>query len=58
MMKVKEDKHIKEKEMYNQYNKLKNIYQTMKSNCEKAKKDYYAEANFCEKNIHNLIQFS
>ena len=57
IIKIKDDKYTKEKEMYTQYNKLKTIYQTIKLNCEKAKKDYHSEANFCEKNIHNLIQF-
>ena len=57
IIKIKDDKYTKEKEMYTQYNKLKTIYQTIKLNCEKAKKDYHSEANFCEKNIFNLIQF-
>ena len=57
IIKIKDDKYTKEKEMYTQYNKLKNIYQTIKLNCEKAKKDYHSGANFSEKNIHNLIQF-
>ena len=43
--------------MFNQYNKIKNIYQTMKLNSDKTKKNFYSEAKFCENNIGNLIQY-
>ena len=57
IIKAKEDKFVKEKEMYNQYNKLKYTYNTMKSNCDKAKDDYFFNVKLTENNIHNLIQY-
>ena len=53
----KDVKNKEEKEMYNQYNKFKTLYNNSKSNCEKAKKDFYVNAKFCENSIHNLIQY-
>ena len=52
-----ENKYNTEIEMFNQYNKMKTIYQTCKLNCDKAKKDFYAKAKLCENNIRNLIQY-
>ena len=53
----KDNKYLEEKDMYYQYNKLKNTYNNLKLNCEKTKKDFYASAKFCENNIHNLFQY-
>ena len=58
LIKAKDDtKYNTEIEMFNQYNKIKALYQTMKLNCDKAKKDFYSEAKFCENNIRNLMQY-
>ena len=57
IMKAKDNKYYEEKNMFNQYNKLKNSYNNLKFNCEKVKKDYYESAKFCENNIHNLFQY-
>ena len=58
LIKAKDDtKYNTETEMYNQYNKIKALYQTMKLNCDKAKKEFYSEAKFCENNIRNLMQY-
>ena len=58
LMKAKDDtKYNTEIEMFNQYNKIKALYLTMKLNCDKAKKDFYSEAKFCENNIRNLMQY-
>ena len=51
-----DDKYTIEKEMYNQYNKAKNIYNNCKTNLEKAKKEFENNAKICEKNILNLVQ--
>jgi len=58
LIKAKDDtKYNTETEMYNQYNKIKALYQTMKLNCDKAKKEFYSEAKFCENNIRNLMKY-
>ena len=57
LIKSKEEKNSVEKEMFNQYNKFKSLYNNLKSNCEKAKKEYNISAKFCESSIHNLIQY-
>ena len=51
-----EEKYIKEKELYNNYCKIKNIYNNAKINLEKAKKEFDNNAKICEKNILNLVQ--
>ena len=59
LIKSKDDdnKFNTEIELRNQYNKMKNIYQATKLNCDKVKKDFYSKAKFCENNIRNLIQY-
>ena len=58
LIKAKDDtKYNTETEMYNQYNKIKALYKTMKLNCDKAKKEFYSEAKFCENNIRNLMKY-
>ena len=59
LIKSKDDdnKFNTEIELRNQYNKMKNIYQVTKLNCDKVKKDFYSKAKFCENNIRNLIQY-
>ena len=59
LIKSKDDdnKFNTEIELRNQYNKMKNIYQATKLNCDKVKKDFYSKAKFCEDNIRNLIQY-
>ena len=58
LIKTKDDtKYNTEIEMFNQYNKIKALYQTMKLNCDKAKKEFYSEAKFCENNIRNLMKY-
>ena len=51
-----DEKYIKEKELYNNYNKIKNIYNNSKINLEKSKKEFEYNAKLCEKNILNLFQ--
>ena len=51
-----EEKYTKEKDLFNQYNKIKNIYHNSKLNCEKSRKDFEHNAKICEKNIFNLEQ--
>jgi len=51
-----EEKYIKEKELYNNYCKIKNIYNNAKINLEKAKKEFDNNAKICEKNILNLVK--
>ena len=59
LIKSKDDdnKFNTEIELRNQYNKMKNIYQATKLNCDKVKKDFYSKVKFCENNIRNLIQY-
>ena len=56
IIKTIDDKYIIEKDMYNQYNKTKNIYNINKQNLEKAKNEFEISAKLCESNIFNLIQ--
>jgi hypothetical protein len=56
IIKTIDDKYTEEKELYNQYNKSKNIYNNSKINLEKARKEFEASAKICESNIFNMIQ--
>ena len=48
--------YIKEKDLYNNYNKVKNIYNNAKALYEKSKKEFEYNAKLCEKNILTLVQ--
>ena len=56
IMQTIDEKYIIEKDMYNQYNKVKATYNNSKTILEKAKKDFDNGAKLCEKNILNLVQ--
>ena len=56
LVKSIDEKYIKEKELYSNYNKVKNIYNNAKINLEKSRKEFESNANICEKNILNLVQ--
>ena len=49
-----EEKYLKEKDLYNQYNKIKNIYNSSKTILEKSKKEFESNAKLCENNILNF----
>ena len=51
-----EEKYTKEKDLFNQYNKVRNLYTNSKSALEKSRKDFESSAKLCEKNIFNLEQ--
>ena len=51
-----EEKYTKEKDLFNQYNKVKNIYNNSKVILEKSRKEFESSAKLCEKNIFNLEQ--
>ena len=57
IIKTIDEKYIIEKEMYNQYNKIKNIYNNNKQNLEKSRKEFENSAKICESNIFNLMQY-
>ena len=56
IIKTIEEKYIKEKELYNNYNKIKNIFNNTKITLEKSRKEFENSAKICEKNVLNLIQ--
>ena len=56
LIKTIEEKYIKEKELYNNYNKVKNIFNNSKLILEKSKKEFDYNAKLCESNILNLVQ--
>ena len=56
IIKLIDEKYLKEKELYNNYNKIKNTYNNSKINLEKSKKEFECNAKLCEKNIFNLFQ--
>jgi hypothetical protein len=51
-----EEKYTKEKDLFNQYNKVKNLYNNSKVILEKSRKEFETSAKLCEKNIFNLEQ--
>ena len=51
-----EEKFTKEKDLFNQYNKIKNLYTNSKVALEKSRKEFESSAKLCEKNIFNLEQ--
>ena len=56
LVKSIDEKYIKEKELYNNYNKIKNIYNNAKTNLEKSRKEFESNAKICEKNILSFVQ--
>ena len=56
LIKTIDEKYIKEKDLYNNYNKVKNIYINSKIALDKSKKDFDYNAKLCENNILNLVQ--
>ena len=56
IIQTNDEKFSSEKDMYYQYNKIKNIYNNSKINLEKARKEFENSAKLCEKNIYNLVQ--
>ena len=56
VIKTIDEKYLKEKELYNNYHKIKNIYNNSKITLEKSKKEFDYNANLCEKNILSLNQ--
>ena len=56
LIKAIDEKYIKEKELYNNYNKIKNIFNNSKIILEKSKKEFDYNAKLCENNILNLVQ--
>ena len=51
-----DEKYLKEKELYINYNKIKGVYNTSKITLEKSKKEFETNANLCEKNILSFLQ--
>ena len=51
-----DEKYIKEKELYNNYHKIKNISNNLKINLEKSRKEFEINAKLCEQNILNFMQ--
>ena len=51
-----DEKYIKEKELYTNYNKIKNIFNNSKINLEKSQKEFDSYAKICEKSILSLVQ--
>ena len=51
-----EEKYTKEKDLFNQYSKVKNLYNNSKVILEKSRKEFENSAKLCEKNIFNLEQ--
>ena len=56
MTKNFEEKYTKEKDLYNNYIKVRNIYNNAKLAVEKSKKEYYINVKICEDNTLNLVK--
>lgn len=51
-----DENYIKEKELYDEYNRIKNNLNNCHINLDKAKKEFYSNAKLCEDNIYNYYQ--
>ena len=51
-----DEKYLKEKELYNNYIKVKNVYINSKAILEKSRKEFENNAKLCESNILNLVK--